>query len=451
MRWFCIAGALAAGGLLGCGGGGGGAGGGGKPQPMNGQVFFNPSADPTPHSQVDEADPIQYNNVNMDLLKPEGEQPAPSGESVRSVSPIVREANRKQDDDDEASPTTLPATRPVAANVQPGNGGFQTVGAVIAEVNGKPIYADRILKELEPELASKAAALTPDQFRELAAREIDQQVQEAISDELVFAAAQRKLDMRERSLADSFTEKWRNDQIIEAGGSLELARTRALEQGQTFEQLVDEQYRMNMRDIYRQRKVYPRIQVTPDDIRRYYDRNVDKEFTERSKIQFRLIKIEVKKIGPNREDSITRITEIREKAIAGDFAEVASAENHDEKLKKDGGNVGFIERGSFRIEEVEERVWDTPEGEVTDIIETQDAFYIAKVEQKENGRVRAFEEPIVQAAIANRLRSEQFEVLLAAERATLRDQAVVNYDPKTMLQPAIEMAMQNYPRWAAAQ
>jgi parvulin-like peptidyl-prolyl isomerase len=207
---------------------------------------------------------------------------------------------------------------------------------------------------------------------------------------------------------------------------------------------------MNMRDIYRQRKVYPRIQVTPDDIRRYYDRNLDKEFTERSKIQFRLIKIEQKKIG-SRDETITRITEIREKAMTADFAELASTVNHDEKLKKDGGNVGFIERGSFRIEEVEKEVWDTPQGEVTDIIETDEAFYIAKVEQKENGRVRAFEEPVVQAAIANKLRSEQFEVLLAVERAALRDQAVVNYDRDTMLEPAIEMAMQNYPRWATAQ
>jgi hypothetical protein len=416
---------------------------------MNGQVFFNPSADPTPHSQVDEADPIQYNTVNMDLMKPEGEQQTPSGNSVRSVSPIVREANRKQIDDNDDPPTTVPATRPAVSSF-PAASGYQTVGAVIAEVNGKPIYADKILKELEPELASKAATLSPEQFRALAAREIDQQVQEAISDELVFAAAQRKLDMRERSLADSFTEKWRNDRIIEAGGSLELARTWALEQGQTFEQLVDEQYRMNMRDIYRQRKVYPRIQVTPDDIRRYYDRNLDKEFTERSKIQFRLIKIEQKKIG-SRDETITRITEIREKAMTADFAELASTVNHDEKLKKDGGNVGFIERGSFRIEEVEKEVWDTPQGEVTDIIETDEAFYIAKVEQKENGRVRAFEEPVVQAAIANKLRSEQFEVLLAVERAALRDQAVVNYDRDTMLEPAIEMAMQNYPRWATAQ
>jgi len=448
MRWFCltIMGTMAAGGVMGCGGGS-------KAQPLSAQTFFTPGADPTPHSQVDEPNPIEYNNVNMDLMRPPGNQQTPQSESVRSISSIVKEANRKPTAMSPAAPATAPSPQAASGAAAPGatgpaSGGYQTIGAVVAEVNGKPIYADKVLKELEPELSSKAATLSQDQFRELATREIAQQVQEAISDELVFAAAQRALDARERELAEGITSKWRQDKIIEAGGSLELARKRALDQGQTFEQLVDEQYRMHMRDIYRQKKVYPRIQVTADDIRRYYDRNVEKEFTERAQIQFRLIKIEVKKIG-TREQTVTRIQEIREKAIAGDFAELASTVNHDEILRKAGGDVGFIDRGSFRLEEVEKVVWELDPGDISDVIDTGEAFYIAKLEQKKNGRVRAFEEPAVQAAIMNKLRSDQFQVLLNNEREALRKQAVVNYD-ESMLTPAIEMAMQKYPRWAMA-
>jgi len=47
------------------------------------------------------------------------------------------------------------------------------IGTVVAEVNGQPIYADKILAKVDAELSAKAPLLEPNQFREAARSAID--------------------------------------------------------------------------------------------------------------------------------------------------------------------------------------------------------------------------------------------------------------------------------------
>ena len=52
-----------------------------------------------------------------------------------------------------------------------------------------------------------------------------------------------------------------------------------------------------MSQIYYQKKLVPRIQVTAEDMRRYYDQYRGAEFSQPEKVRFRLIKITVKQVG----------------------------------------------------------------------------------------------------------------------------------------------------------
>ncbi len=80
------------------------------------------------------------------------------------------------------------------------------------------------------------------------------------------------------------------------------------------------------------------------------------------------------------------------------------------------------------------------------VIRARGALYIAKVEDKQEGRVRAFEEEQVQDAIRETLRAEQFRTLREHYLKQLQETAIIRVDP-SMLEIAVEMAMQNYPYW----
>ena len=87
-------------------------------------------------------------------------------------------------------------------------------------------------------------------------------------------------------------------------------------------------------------------------------------------------------------------------------------------------------------------------GEVTPVIDTNDAFYIALVESKTTGTIIDFEDDAVQQKISDILRAEQFNKLRREQLSKLVQNSVIRTDEE-MKNTAIEMAMESYPRWAA--
>jgi parvulin-like peptidyl-prolyl isomerase len=189
--------------------------------------------------------------------------------------------------------------------------------------------------------------------------------------------------------------------------------------------------------------------VSAADIRSYYERNRDREFSDPGSARFRLIKIENSRHG-GRDGALHFVTELRNRiAKAGEsFEAIAHSANDDPRLAKNGGDLGTaIQKGAFAIAPVDDAVWKTDIGKVTDVIETPNAFYIALVEQKTAGKVRPFDEE-VQAQIDKQLSNELFREARMAHRAKLVEGAAV-FSTTAMQSVAMEMAMQNYPRWRA--
>src|SRR5688572_3341262 len=132
-------------------------------------------------------------------------------------------------------------------------GGYQLVGTVLAEVNGTPVFADKVLATVDKELAAQARRLDERQFRAAAAETIQRQVRVYVYTELEFAMAQRQLEAKDAQLAKLATIRWRDEQVTKAGGSLELARQRAAAAGYDFDELAEEQERLFMRRLYFER------------------------------------------------------------------------------------------------------------------------------------------------------------------------------------------------------
>src|SRR5262249_15152676 len=153
-----------------------------------------------------------------------------------------------------------------------------------------PIYAEKVLAKIDAALAAKAKSKELDLrgFRKYAENLIRRQLRDDIALELEIAAALRNTTDEEQQQAKALTMVWRIQQITKAGGPLAVTKRLSLDNdGVDFDQKVEEQYRRYLVIIYFQRRVEPRVQISGDDMRAYYDRNLEKLYTEKAGVRFR--------------------------------------------------------------------------------------------------------------------------------------------------------------------
>lgn len=352
-------------------------------------------------------------------------------------------------------PATAPAPATQGVHVLPRvgdpTGKYWTVGGVVADVNGTPIYADKVLASLEKALKAQSAEMDEKKFRDSAKQMIGERVESLVRSELVYAAAQRHLSDDERQLADLATERWRQRKITEAGGSIELARRIAASQGDDFDEMVKNKAREHMVQLYWERKIKPRVLVTASDMRRYYNQNRDSLYTRHEELRFRVLKIDPANHGAGsvgRDKALDKIQDLRRRAVAGEsFEDLARDYGEDAKWMKDkGGDVGWIKRGAYKLSAIEDAVWKLQVGQVTDVMEAENAFYLAKLEERKPGGVTPFEAERVQEEIRETLQSQQLRELREIEETRLRQAAIERRNPEQM-ESVLEMAMQKYAQW----
>ena len=350
--------------------------------------------------------------------------------------------------------STTPATQPTSAQGQsarPVNyevGQYVSVGAIVAEVNGTPIYADNVIRAVSPLLAARAKDLAQQPFRSLASSEINRQVDDMIRAEVAYASADRNTSADDKQTAERITQQWRDRLKTENKGSMEEVRRKFREQGTSYDEAAKEEFRRNLVRVYYTKKLFPRIQVTADDLRRYYDQNKDAMFTQHDTLTFRLIKISPAAMGSD-ELAQKKVNDLLARANRGeDFATMAGEINHDPILLRNKGLTGPIDRGAFRIDDVENALWKLQVGETTPVIRNGKDYYLARLESKTVGRTQSFEENAVQAKMLETLRSDQFAKMRRDMESQLRKDSVVARNESTYA-TTVEMAMQNYPRWHA--
>lgn len=436
------------------------------PTPLVSQQTYTSSADVRRGPMQDRPGALSYENARVNdpanRRVPSGAAPAQPA-PITGVSDAVKNNVRAPSDvaAERAGLGTSAATLP-SANAKPstlgvGTGNYLILGSIVVEVNGTPISAGRVLDSISPVLAAKARDLDPSRFRAAAAKEIGDQLRKLIMDELEYAIAEHSLDAQDKRLAEAITMYDRQEAIRKAGGSLQLARQAAAQQGRDFdEDVVKEAARVNYVRVYYQKYELPRVQITADDIRRYYQRHQKDLFTEQSAAQFRVIKIDFKRTG-GRDKAMAKANDIQQRLARGDdFATLAGSMNDDPFLLKNKGDVsggggagggGWIDRGTFKEQKVEDAIFALNIGEVSNIIETSDAFFIAKLEQKRQGRQRSFDEEAVQAKIRENLTSEQIAILRQRAQERLVKNAVIEPENPNIM-PVVEMAMQRYREWS---
>lgn len=426
------------------------------PQPLNPAQFIRsgPPAAPDGLSRtVDENGTLVYGELHAPLLP--GDYTTPKSSGPVPISPVVREAIPRPGEVQGSQAVAVAATAPTTNPAPPPSGVYQIDGFVMELVSGVPIYADKVLASIDHQLAAEARRLDPEQFRVAAARAIADKTQQLERDQLEVAAANSFLSQEDKTQADLYAMVWRRQQISLAGGSVELAQQKSLESGQSLEEQVKQQHDLELVRLYFQRREFPKIHVTPADMRRYYQEHLDSEFTRVAAVNFRLIRIDVGRSG-----SAQRASEKAEEIInrlkhADDFDTLARKYNDDPSLMNSGGDVGWVNKGSYVNDAIEQAVWALKPGEFTQTpieatwTDGRTCFCVALLQSRRAGAQQQFDDPDVQERIRNTLFSQQLRALAEKDDAELRRQAVVAVAPHA-LEVAVEMAMQRYPAWAAA-
>ena len=331
---------------------------------------------------------------------------------------------------------TAPSTEPAFPTEQ-----YLTLGTVVAIVGDTPIYANDVISRDAPILRELAHEYDPDRFEIAAQERIDETTRELEYDQLEYQAALKSLDSSDKDAADHFTDMWRQRMITEAGGSLEVARRRAEAEGKDFNQEVQDQHRAYLIQIYQARNVYPQIQVTASDKRRYYQVHLATEFSKPDRTTVWIIHTDPDDLG--HDLALSKIQEFRKRALAGeDFANMAKSQ--DSSIFTEPKD---IERGSFALTNVEAAIWKLFPGQISDIITDRGGFYLVKMVSLDKGGVRPFEDEAVQDDITRTLRTQQLQKLNQEMLNRLLENAVVRTDP-SMIDAAVEMVMQNYTVWS---
>jgi parvulin-like peptidyl-prolyl isomerase len=342
--------------------------------------------------------------------------------------------------------------QPPAVEIQ-GQGVYQILGGVIAKVNDVPIYANQVLDPLKKEFSAKARTMDPEEFRYFAREEIYLQLKERIDDEKDFASAYQSLSEDDKKLADVHAMIDRHDKVIAAGGSVEVAKQRAADQGLDFDEVLRKDYREVVFYLFEHRHIEPLIQVSADNMREFYQQNLDKLYREKEQAQFRVIQVDPAHcldIASARQ----KINALRERAAKGeDFTQLASTENDDALLKDLHGNPcgsgQWMDRNSYAVDAVEAAVWQIQPGQITPVVESNGKFYIAKLEAKRGGITHQFEDQTVQADIYARLRQQQLSHLWQLSKDESAVESTISADTKR-IEVAVEIAMQRYAQMQSA-
>lgn len=155
------------------------------------------------------------------------------------------------------------------------------------------------------------------------------------------------------------------------------------------------------------RQVRKRVNITPEDIERYYRLN-SKKFTTEERVRLRHILLSLPQGAPEERygEVLLQAREIRQRALAGeDFGRLARAYSEGAGAAE-GGDIGWVKRGSL-LKEIEEVAFQKLSvGEVSEPMQTGLGIHLIKLEEKDPGR------PLPLAEVRGKIRDELYATAL---------------------------------------
>ena len=333
-----------------------------------------------------------------------------AGEEVSPVRPVPAEAG--------VSPPSLPREAPKDTSARPGRerdyqarlgevslpvpsaqapildgeegGEARLVNAVLAEVNDEVITREDILGPLRPQMEKWRKEMSPEEFRSQCRQVVNLKLREAISERLVVQEAKQRMSETQREELETTLSQILKDRAAEAGSML-LLEEQLKREGLSVEEAMEKERERLLVQRFLRERIAPTIHVTHSELLTYYRQVCAERYVRPTRVRLRLITIQ-KSEFPEAAQARALAEAVRERAAAGeDFAKLAERYSHDVMAKK-GGDWGYVAEGSFRVQAVNEVLFALGKGEIGPLVETGEAYYIVKADDREEGRTLPFTE-----------------------------------------------------------
>lgn len=153
------------------------------------------------------------------------------------------------------------------------------------------------------------------------------------------------------------------------------------------------------------------ISVSEEEMKAYYDQNLEEMFVVPESVQVSHILIQFEKdeennvIEESKQEALEKINYIKEEIEEGeDFEILAERFSDDTASAANGGDLGYISRGQT-VEAFEEAAFSLDVGDISDVVETEYGYHILKATDYQAEYTQSFEE--VEENIASFLENDK--------------------------------------------
>jgi peptidyl-prolyl cis-trans isomerase D len=175
-------------------------------------------------------------------------------------------------------------------------------------------------------------------------------------------------------------------------------------------------------------KLQNSISVSQQELASYYDQHRE-EYRAPEQVNVRHILIKTPLPGPNGQVDQKGVDAAQKKAddvltqlkAGGNFADLAKKYSEDTASAKDGGSLGWIQRGRFPSPDVEKAAFSLPKGGTSDVINAGYGFDIIHIDDKQDAHVKTLAE--VKDQIESAIRQQKAAQMADSEATALVAQA----------------------------
>ena len=306
-------------------------------------------------------------------------------------------------------------------------------------VRGHAIEAAEMGRQLRDELAARKQSLPPDEYRAYVQRLAARWITEKLTDVLVYHQAELRISEEMAGRIDAYVDEEIRKVVTAEYGGVQRRYERDLQsRGRTLEDEREKIRREAIISSYLDTEIRPKIaEPTRAELLAAFEANREK-WHRPARRSMSLIDVRVLDRLPQDKDSPSRETLAAARAEArstiltaqaelgngGSFGEVARKYS-DGLHAEEGGTWGWVSREGVRkrFEPAVDALYRMQAGQVSEIIETDDAFFLVRCDEVDAGSEPSFED--VQPELKERHFAASYNKVLGELVAKLRRQAYV--------------------------
>ncbi|RMF57120.1 MAG: hypothetical protein D6748_11885 [Calditrichaeota bacterium] len=224
----------------------------------------------------------------------------------------------------------------------------------------------------------------PQLYRQLTQRFLQQMIDEKLllikAEEDTITADEERVDQILQQQLDQMVKQVGSLQALEQYYGSPIAKIKKDFRKQISEQLIIEQLRQ---------KRFSNVKISRREVEDFFQEYQDSLPKLEPTVDISHILMQVKPSDESFKTAFEKISQIRKKLEEGeDFATLASQYSEDPGSRRNGGDLGWVSRGTF-VREFEEAAFALKPGEISDIVQTQFGFHIIQLLDRQGEKIHA--------------------------------------------------------------